>query len=550
MLPEEIEQVIAGFAATANRVVQAGLAGVEINAGQWSLIRQFLSALSNFRQDEFGGDPQRRMRFLLEVTRRVREVLGPGPVLGIKLCGDELAPWGGLTAQDSAAIAVRLAASGAVDYLSIEIGGPYSTHVTDAGMPTPQGHAAHLAAGIRAALRSTGHNLPVFADGRIEAESVATRILAEQQADAVVMTRALLSDPLLPRKIAIQHGLSTDEVSQSLDGEPVRPHVGNLRYYSVRGDWNRPVGDLANPRAGREASLPFPERLPEAQVRPVLVVGGGPAGCEAAATLARQSWAVTLVEGKDQLGGWARHLANTVATRAEFGPLAEFYAQWLQRLGVNVQLGTPLSGAEAQVAGRALADYDRVYIATGAEAPPSDLILEAPACPVVTVRDLLAWPAAPLPTAGHVAVVDTEYGFRMANAVEVLLARGHTVDVVSPDFFVGRELVESGDFFWFQRVAGAQVNGAPAVTLRPRLKAKALLGHALVCADRFSAVETRIGPLAMVVLAQPEVPSIALYDALRVRHPAVVRVGDARAPRLMGEAILNAHRAVVLRQTS
>ncbi|MFI5400936.1 MAG: FAD-dependent oxidoreductase [SAR324 cluster bacterium] len=594
MLAEEVHQAIAGFAAAAGRVTRAGLDGVELNAGQWSLIRQFLSALTNQRQDEYGGDPERRMRFLLDTVRAVRETLGARPLLGVKLCGDELAPWGGLTPRDAEGVAVRLARLGGVDYLSVEVGGPYSTHITDAAMPTPQGHAAHLAEGVRAALRAAGFSLPVFAEGRIESPAVAERILSEGQADAVVMTRALLSDPRLPRKLSAAAriaGASQDASGPALserlreesaapperlreesaspperlrekpsqqpvarasggDSEPIRPHVGNTRYYSVRGDWNRPVGDLANPRAGREAILPAAVPLGEARGRRMLVIGGGPAGCEAGLTLARQGWTVTLADGRAQLGGWAALLGAALPARAEYAPLARYYEAMLQRLAVDVRLNTTLSGSEAELAGQPVEKYVRIYVATGARSPVPALEVEDAACRVITARELLDDPPASLPAPGRAAVVDSEYGFRMANAVEYLLARGFAVDVVSPDLFVGRELVESGEFLWFQRVASAQVSGAPAVTLRPRLQARALRGHALFCTGRFSETELPLGPLALVVLAQPELPDTSVYENLAARHPAVIRIGDARAPRLMGEAILNAHRAVVLGQTS
>jgi 2,4-dienoyl-CoA reductase-like NADH-dependent reductase (Old Yellow Enzyme family) len=547
MLAEEIAQVVAGFGAAAARVVGAGWAGVEVNAGQWSLVRQFLSALTNQREDPYGGDADRRARFLLEVVEAVRHAIGTDAVLGVKLCGDELAPWGGLTPQDAEALAGRLAAQGALDYLSLEIGGPYSTHLTDAAMPTAQGFGAHLAGPVRAALRKVGSPLAVFAEGRIESVEFAERLIATGEADGCVMTRALLSDPRLPRKLAARSLLP----ALPEDAEPVRPHVGHLRYFCVRGDWNRPVGDLANPRAGREALLQGVQPVPEARPpsapdgRPVLVIGGGPAGCEAAITLARQGWAVTLVEARSRPGGWAARLAETCVAREEFAPLVAYHAALLERWGVEVHLGLRLSGDEAQVAGRPWDAYARIYVAVGAEAPPSELRTEAATCAVVTARALLDDPAPPLPVPGAAVVVDTEYGFRMGNAVEWLLARNWRVDVVSPDLFVGRELVESSEFLWFQRVAAARASGLPPAVLRPRLAARLLRGKALLCADRFSGQETVLEPLDLVVLAQPEVPAAALYDALARRHPAVQRIGDARAPRQMGEAIAQAYRTVV-----
>ncbi|HEX9842132.1 MAG TPA: FAD-dependent oxidoreductase, partial [bacterium] len=529
MEPGQIAEVVAGFAAAARRVAEAGLDGVELNAGQHGLLRQFLSPLTNQRQDDWGGPLERRLRFPLEVVRAVRAALGPGCVLGLKLCGDELAPWGGLTVDDAVAIARALVAAGGLDYLSVQIGGPFSAHLTEAAMPTPQAHAAHLAQAVRAAVRGVvGGALPVFAEGRIESPAVAEAVLAGGQADAVVMTRALVSDPDLPRKVA------------GTNPEPLRPHIGMTRYFSVQGDWNRPLGDLANPRAGREALLP--PLQPTGRPRRVLVVGGGPAGLEAATTLARLGHTVTLREAAPRLGGMAATLAAAVEARREFALLVDFYAALLAHLGVTVELGRPVA---ADTPG--LEDCAAVLLATGAEPPPAPFPVEDGRA--VSPRDLLmgAAQALPPPAAGRVAVVDSEGGFRMANAVEWLLARGYGVDVVTADGFVGRELVESAEFLWFPRVA------AQGLGQHPLLEAVALRGATLHCRERHSGRERRFGPLAFVVAAQPELPGVGrssdpavdLAAALRARYPRVVTVGDARAPRLMGEAIQHAHRTAL-----
>ncbi|HKI98322.1 MAG TPA: FAD-dependent oxidoreductase [bacterium] len=517
MEPAHIEAVIAGFAAAAERVAAAGLDGVELNAGQHGLLRQFLSPLTNQRQDDWGGPLEQRLRFPLRVVAVVRAALGPGRVLGLKLCGDELAPWGGLTPDDAVAIARALVAAGGLDYLSVQIGGPYSVHMTEAAMPTPQAHAAHLAQAVREGI---GGALPVFAEGRIEAPDVARTVLAHGQADAVVMTRALISDPDLPRKAAGEHP------------EPLRPHIGMTRYFAVQGDWNRPLGDLINPRAGREARLP-PSVRTETGGAPVLVIGGGPAGLEAAATLARLGHAVTLREAAPRLGGMAAVLAKTVEARREFGLLVDYYTALLAHLGVAVELGRPVRPDEP-----GLDAFAALYVATGATPPPPELPGEG--VPVLTPRALLAdSPTLPPPGAGRVAVVDAEGGFRMANAVEWLLAHGYGVDVITPDFFVGRELVESAEFLWFPRVA------PQGLGQHPMLQAEALQGDALVCRERFSQRERRFGPLAFAVTVQAELPDGGFVAALRARHGRVLTVGDARAPRLMGEAILNAHRTVL-----
>jgi hypothetical protein len=248
---------------------------------------------------------------------------------------------------------------------------------------------------------------------------------------------------------------------------------------------------------------------------------------------------VTLAERAPAIGGWARLLAERVPARAEYALLVNYYAALLPRLGVRVELGREIGGTE-----EALAAQDTVYLATGAAAPASALERGAPV-PVLSARRLLAAGGLvlPSPQEGRVAVVDAEGGFRMGNAVEWLLGAAYGVDVVTPDFFVGRELVESGEFLWFQRVA-AQPDGRGA-RFHPRTEAVGWQGRELLCADRFSRQQRTLGPLAFVVTSAPEVPDTAVLERLGGRHPRVVTLGDARAPRLMGEAILHAHRTVV-----
>lgn len=511
----EIEAVIAGFGEAAERVGTAGLDGVEINAAQHSLLRQFLSPLTNFRGDDWGGELPGRMRILREVLKKVRGVLGPEKIMGVRLCGDEFAPWGGLTPENAAEIAEILTAEGGLDYLSVQVGGPYSVHLTDPAMPTEEGFGTEQARVVKEKV-----SCPVFAEGKVENlehPKNAEALLVSNGADAVVMTRALVSDPDLVAKWGKENP------------EPIRRHVAMTRYFSVRGDWNRPLGDLVNPLAGRENINVY---SPTAKA-PALVIGGGPAGMQAAITLRKAGHPVTLWEGGSALGGMAGILAQKVPSRKEFSYLVEDNQALLTHLGVEVELNRKVSGLTSE-----MERFDRIFLATGAAAPATwEIPTKGLAPPIESPRSLLVQENPLKP--GKAVILDEELGFRMAAAVEFLLAGGFQVEIVTRDFQVGRELVESAELLWFNRVVPA------GVVFHPRSWVKSIEKNTLVLADRFSLKETPVTEVTLIVEARPETPADFLLEKLQSSHPSVQAVGDARAPRLMGEATQNAHRTVV-----
>ncbi|HAO31372.1 MAG TPA: hypothetical protein DCQ84_00250, partial [Candidatus Competibacteraceae bacterium] len=193
---EDIAAVIEGFRQAARHALDGGLDGVELNAGQDSLIRQFLSPLTNQRGDEYGGSLDNRLRFARQVMQAVREEVGQDAVIGLRLCGDEHAPWAGIKPEDAVEIAGLLAQDGLLDFFSVTSGSIYTGHLTRPGLYQPPGFAIPLAAGIKAAVA-----LPVLAQGSIVEPMMALAVVGEGQADAVEMTRALIADPELPLKL-------------------------------------------------------------------------------------------------------------------------------------------------------------------------------------------------------------------------------------------------------------------------------------------------------------------------------------------------------------
>ena len=171
MEPDDIAAVVAGFGAAARVARDAGCDGVEVNAGQHSLVRQFLSGLTNHREDEWGAD---RLRFAREVIAAVRAAVGPARVVGLRLSGDELAPWAGITPEMAPDIAAALVAAG-VDYVAVVRGAIFSSEQTRPDFHQPAGFNVGLAAAVATAI-----DVPVIVQGSV-VDPAAGRIGARRE---------------------------------------------------------------------------------------------------------------------------------------------------------------------------------------------------------------------------------------------------------------------------------------------------------------------------------------------------------------------------------
>ena len=247
MEADDIATVIAGFGRAAATVAAAGCDGVEINAGQHSLVRQFLSGLTNHRDDVWGQD---RLQFAREVLTATRDGLGGG-VLGLRLSCDELAPWAGITPDIAVEIARQLAPL--VDYLVVTRGSIYSVDKTRADFHEPAGYNIDLCRQVKAAIGDT----PVFLQGSIVDHGQADWAIGEGVCDAVEMTRAQITDPDLVRKT--QQGLR------------VRPCLRCNQTCQVRDVRSPEVTCVAEPTSGRETEDPD-WYAAAAQPRDVLVI--------------------------------------------------------------------------------------------------------------------------------------------------------------------------------------------------------------------------------------------------------------------------------------
>ncbi len=339
----EIKQIQSNFALAADRVKRAGFDAVEVLASAGYLVSQFLSPVVNRREDEYGGSYENRMRFGLEVAGEVRRAVGPGFPVIFRVAGNEFME-GGLENKEARIFCKELEKAG-VDMINCT-GGWHETRVPQITMALPRGGYVYLAAGIKQAV-----SIPVMACNRINDPLLADQILRDGLADLIGFARGLIADPELPNKALAGR---FDEINRCIGC-----NQGCFDTLFTA----QPVTCLVNARAGAEAERslnPAPRR------KKVLVIGGGPAGMEAARVAALRGHEVALYEKEEKLGGQL-HLAAIPPGRGEFLTFESYLETQLKEMKVSVHLGVEASPVQVEAE-----KPDVLILATGARArvPP------------------------------------------------------------------------------------------------------------------------------------------------------------------------------------
>ena len=513
MEPEDIEEVARYFGRCAVHVREGGFDGVELQFGHSSLARQFLSPLTNFRTDEFGGSLENRMRAPLMFIEAVRRAVGDDYTVGIRLCADEMIP-GGLDLAQVQEIARRFEATGLIDFMDLSIATFYNLYLVEGSMHTPLGYTVPLAAGIRESVK-----LPVFCTGRINDPVMAEKVLAAGQADMIGMCRALICDPFLPKKA--EEG-RMDEIRYC-----VADNQGCIGRMGV----NKLLGCIQNPAVGLEARWGEGTLRPAAVKKRVMVVGGGPAGMWAAKMAALRGHRVDLYERGDELGGQVL-IAMKGAGRDEFGVIARNEKAQLARLGVTVHLGVEVT--EAMVLEQA---PDAVIVATGS-VPKAHPVAGADGPAVFNVWQVLRGEAE---VGRAVCLIDYDGHHRATSTAEYLADRGARVHIITSSLFVGAELGPLQDLYLTrQRLL------QKGVTFTPDIAVMELTGEAgdkrVKGFNVYSNEWGEWGPYDSLVLAMGQEADDGLYKALKGKVKELHRIGDCVAPRKVDMAIWEGHK--------
>jgi 2,4-dienoyl-CoA reductase-like NADH-dependent reductase (Old Yellow Enzyme family)/thioredoxin reductase len=498
--PGEIAEIVERFADAARRAAEAGCDFIGIHSAHGYLLSQFLSPCCNQRDDEYGGDLAGRMRFPLEVVGAVRKVIGSALPILYRISGDEHQD-NGLSLRDVCAIAPHLVAAG-VDLVDVSAGMYETNWWITQPMEMPQGVLAPLAREVRRHVA-----VPVSVSGRITDPSVAEHLIASGTSDFVTLGRALHADPEFPNKA---RGGRTDEICTC-----IACNQGCSDMHS-RG---LPIVCLVNTTTGRERAYAI---RPTAAPKRIVVVGGGPAGLEAARILALRGHTVTLFERDEEPGGQMR-LGRYLPGRQEFSGHLPWLADAAARAGVTLRLGIEAT------ADHVLAEQPDIAIVATGSTPGLPAIPGILDSPVVDPYEILRRPRAGI---GRALVIGGD--IRGVAAARLLAEKGAQVLLVE----LSRELVTDIGMRSRRFQIGA-LESQPNVTIHLGTTVEALGERSAVL---WNGSERWEEPIDLVVPTRVLLPVTDVADALCDRLPSleVHVIGDCDQPRTALEAIQDA----------
>lgn len=515
MTKDDIRRAVADHGVSARNLGRAGYDGIEIHASHSAMSEYFMSPSFNRRTDEYGGSLENRMRFLLEVLETTREHVEHHMAVGIRLTVDELVE-NGYHISDCREIIEALVPTGLVDFIDLDVSiEPEQTNLMVTSFFFEKHHNAHRVAEVRDAAGS----LPILATpGRVTDVADIEELLANNVADMIGAVRGLIAEP--------------DMLKNAREGRESQSRKCIAANHCLDAGMLAGFGCAINPEAGKEVRWRRETRKKAPTARNVVVVGGGPAGLEAARVATHRGHSVTLFESQAHLGG-NLHVWSKLTGRENLSSLIDWYERILPEQGVKIHLET------AADVNTILGEHpDAVIIATGARyAENGDNGYKRAPIPGAD-QDFVFTPEQVIEQgvdlSGRVFVLDEEGLHAGAGLAELAAAAGGQVQIASRKAGPGAHLITvQGDVV--ERLLKAGVMILPGMWLKS-------IGDHTVTLTPAAPIDDIELPADTVILATMRRPVNELETQLDGKVPVAYIVGDAFAPRTLREATYEGYR--------
>ncbi|MDP6432053.1 MAG: NAD-binding protein [SAR324 cluster bacterium] len=508
MNENEIEETIDGFVQAARRCHKSGFDGVEVWAAYHGMVDQFWTPWSNRRGDRWGGSLENRTRISREIITRIRKLCGEDFIIGIAV-NDEPDFEVSLQRESIAEIIAYHDKDQLLDYVTCGSGSYFDFYKL---MPTFI-YPERLGTDLAEALKTNVSHALVIAESHIRTPENAEAVLSGEQADLVSIVRGQIADPHLSNKA--RDGRADD----------IRPCLSCNQMCWGRRSRDYWISCLVNPSAGREFEWNGDRITKSTAPKRVLVVGGGPAGLEAARVSAERGHKVTIVEANDNLGGQFR-LAGMQPRRGQIIDLLDWYFRQLSQMKVEVRLNTLMEADEIK-----RFDADVTVFATGSY--PADTGFQK-AIPhleklpgieiggVYSAEDVMARRAQ---VGKSVLLLDEGGNWKGCGTAWKLAEEGHAVTLVTPDPLVGKELQRTAaDYPLRKRLAelGVDFILESAITSWNREGAEVF---------NFLNGKKQFVQANSLVFATPNIAEDSLFNELHGSGLKIINIGDSAGPR-------------------